>query len=134
MRHLVLPALFVPLLAVGCSGDGGSTPTAPAAPQLELASAEVVVDGRAAIGGVVYCQYERPGGMGMHGRGTFALYDDGTHGDGVPNDGLYCFEDDRAEYGCHGDGAGPGDYHYEFWGRHAAFGESAHRRVTITVR
>lgn len=160
MRHLALPALLLPLFA-GCCCSGGSTPTPPAVPQLELVSAEVVVggqvlngptipmhhasgptrfearlhvDGRPATGGVVYCQYERPGGMGRHGHGTFAMCDDGTHGDGVSNDGLYCLEDDREEYGCHGDGAGPGEYQYEFWGHHAAFGDTTHRRVTVTVR
>lgn len=96
--------------------------------------ARLHVEGRAAIGGVVSCQYEPPGGMGMHGRGSFAMYDDGARGDGVPNDGLYCFQDDLEEYGCHGDGAGHGDYHYELWGRHASFGDSSHLRVTVTVR
>lgn len=156
-----LPLVLLSLLVAGCGGDGGSTPTSPAAPHVELATADVVVDGQVLngqtvpmhqgggptrfearmeldggplSGGVVYCQYDRPGGMGMHGHGTFAMYDDGTHGDHTAGDGIYCYEDDREEYGCHGSGAGPGEYHYEFWGHHAAFGDSAHRRVTVTVR
>jgi len=154
---------LLPLLIgfAGCS-DGGSTSTSPATPRFEVASAAVVVDGQVVngqsipmhhdgtptrfearlhidgqpvAGGTVYCQYDRPGGMGgMHGQGTFTMYDDGSHGDPTPGDGLYCYQDDRDQYGCHGEGAASGEYHYEFWGRHHAYGETAHQRVTVTVR
>jgi len=155
-RFLLPLALF---LAVGCNG-GGSSPTSPAGQSFAMTSAAVVVDGqtvngmtmpavhgggptrfearleldgRPATGGVVYCDYDRPG-MGMHRQGRFTMYDDGTHGDHTPGDGLYCLQDDLREYGCHGDGAGPGDYHYEFWGEHPAHGATAHRQVTVVVR
>jgi hypothetical protein len=74
-------------------------------------------------------------GMGSgHHQGRFQLYDDGTHGDHVPGDGLYCFEDFAAEYGCHGPKAQPGEYHYEFWGEHQQDGHHSNRhRVTVTL-
>lgn len=147
-------------LLSGCDGSA-SSPAAPSRATFEMTAAQVVVDGqvvngtevpardegpptrfearleadhRPVTGGVVYCQYERPDGHGMHRQGVFTMYDDGTHGDHTPGDGLYCLSDDRSQYGCHGDGAGPGTYHYEFWGRHPSWGETAHHRVTVTVR
>jgi len=148
-------------LGLAACGGGHSSPTSPAATRFEMTSEQVVLDGQVlneqtvpmyhgsgstrfearlaldgapAAGGVVYCQYDRPGGMGMHGTGVFTMYDDGTHGDRTAGDGLYCFEDDRDEYGCHGPGAGSGEYHYEFWGQHPAWGTTEHHRVTVTVR
>ncbi|HSM13860.1 MAG TPA: choice-of-anchor X domain-containing protein [Thermoanaerobaculia bacterium] len=159
-RIALLPALLL-VLATGCGG--GSSPTSPATGQsFEMTTAQVVVDGQVlngatvpmhqggatrfearleadglpARGGTVYCRYDRPGGGmgGMHRQGVFTMYDDGTHGDHTPGDGLYCLEDDRGEYGCHGDSAGPGEYRYEFWGEHPAHGQTAHHQVTVTVR
>jgi hypothetical protein len=84
-------------------------------------------------GAQVWLRYERPGTMGMMGKsGVVMLYDDGTHGDHAPGDGLYCLYDERDADGCHGSGAPMGDYHYEFWGSHSQ-GESNHMRVTVTV-
>lgn len=158
-RALQLLAVAGVGLALACDGSS-SSPTAPTRVTFVMTSAEVQIDGqvvngtvlpahhdgsptrfeahleadgRPVTGGVVYCQYERPG-AGMHHQGVFALHDDGTHGDRIPGDGLYCLRDDREQYGCHGGGAGPGTYHYEFWGRHPAWGETDHHRVTVTVR
>ncbi len=159
-RQLAPCALL--LVAAGCGGGDGSTPTSPAAPLFALASVEVVVDGQVvngmtvdmhqgggatrfearlhvdgqpASGGVAYCRYDLPGGGRMMQRqGVFSMFDDGTHGDRIPGDGVYCYQDDRAEYGCHGEAAGAGEYHYEFWGQHQAYGETMHRQVTVIVR
>jgi hypothetical protein len=155
-----LPLVAGALLLAACGG-GRSSPTSPAAARFMMTSEQVVLDGQVlndrtvtmyqgagstrfearlaldgapATGGTVYCRYDRPGAMGMHGQGTFTMYDDGTHGDQTPGDGLYCLQDDRDEYGCHGPGAGPGDYHYEFWGEHPGWGTTEHHRVTVTVR
>jgi len=69
----------------------------------------------------VVLQYSQPGfnhhsGSMMGGfRGTATFYDDGTHGDDVPGDGVYHFMDPDDDIGCHGTEAPRGEYHYEFW-------------------
>ncbi|HSF15057.1 MAG TPA: hypothetical protein VLK65_05855 [Vicinamibacteria bacterium] len=69
----------------------------------------------------VVLRYSQPGpnhhgGPMMGGfRGTVLCYDDGTHGDDVPGDGIYHFMDPDDAIGCHGFEAPPGPYHYEFW-------------------
>lgn len=112
-------------LAIG-HGDGASTLF-----QAHLLDAA----GRPLAGAVVRVRYQRPGGMGMMGgrHGDFRLYDDGTHGDPVPGDGIYCFEDWEAIYGCHAEGLGAGEYHYEFWGEHDGH-QSNHHEVMVTLR
>ena len=88
--------------------------------------------GRAVAGGRVLVDYQRPGGM-MHARGQFLLYDDGTHGDPVAGDGIYCFEDMEHEYGCSGEDMQPGAYHYEFFGVDHDGMHSNHRHVIVTL-
>lgn len=70
----------------------------------------------------VTLQYQQPGpnhhagGMMMGAfRGTVLCYDDGTHGDDVPGDGIYSFMDPDDDIGCGRFHAPPGDYQYEFW-------------------
>lgn len=69
----------------------------------------------------VLLQYSQPGpnhhgGRMMGGfRGTVLCYDDGTHGDDIPGDGVYHFMDPEDDIGCHGLDAPPGEYHYSFW-------------------
>ncbi len=151
-------AFCVVLLLAGLVACGDS-PTAPGANRLQLDQAMIMVgdtvmngatigrnhgngaptrfearlrnpDGTPALGHQVRIQFARPGGMHMH-RGEFRLYDDGTHGDYQAGDGIYCFEDDRWQYGCSGPGTGPGNYEYEFCGFHQGGGES--NRVTVKV-
>lgn len=155
-------ALCVTLLAavllvggLGCGGDG-SSPTQPDAATLTLTTAAVTVDGTLYNGGTYHhggghgdsTRFEArlmlsgapaPGarvwvayGQGMMG-GRFALYDDGTHGDHEPGDGLYCLEDFDGEYGFHHAGAHHGTYHYDFWGELHGMAESNHRGVTVQV-
>jgi len=64
----------------------------------------------------VRVEFNVPGMGMMHRTGSFMLHDDGTHGDLMPHDGVYCYEDAAGEYGCHGSNAQPGEYHYEFCG------------------
>lgn len=61
--------------------------------------------------------HQGPGGM-MDGpaQGLMTLYDDGSHGDPTPGDGIYCYEDQQGLYGFHMHGAAAGTYHYEFFG------------------
>lgn len=166
-RISVTAVALVPLvlMAVGCSGGGDGSPSAPTSQNLVLSEAVVSVDGQAvngqtlppgfgngsttrfeahlrdgsgpAQGHTVWVEFDRPMGQGMgHGQyqGRFQLYDDGTHGDHVPGDGLYCFEDFEQEYGCHGPNAHAGEYHYEFWGEHRQDGHHSNRhRVTVTL-
>ncbi|MGB3563640.1 MAG: hypothetical protein WBH85_11410 [Thermoanaerobaculia bacterium] len=90
-----------------------------------------------ALGHTVWVEFDRPMGQGRgtgHHQGRFQLYDDGTHGDQVPGDGLYCFEDFAAEFGCHGPNAQAGEYHYEFWGEHQQDGHHSNRfGVTVAL-
>ena len=83
---------------------------------------------------MMWLEFERPRGMGMgHHTGRIPLYDDGTHGDRVAGDGLYCFEDFVGDYGCHSDDANSGEYHYEFYGVHHDGHESNHMTVSVTI-
>ena len=142
----------------GC-GSGSSTPTSAPAPSLTLTAAAVLVGGQTVSGmtlpqghgqgmatrfearmgmngtplpgAQMWMQYQRPGGM-MGGSGTVPLYDDGTHGDRTPGDGLYCLEDAVGTYGCHAAGSPMGQYHYEFWGSGSGY-ETNHQTVTVTI-
>ena len=53
--------------------------------------------------------------MGGGYQGTTLCYDDGTHGDDIPGDGLYHFMDPQNQIGCHGYDAPRGEYQYHFW-------------------
>lgn len=86
-----------------------------------------------ATGHVVRVEYEMPGMGMMRHHGTFMLHDDGTHGDLVPHDGLYCFEDTAGEYGCHRTDAQPGEYHYEFCGIDPHGHESNRMQLKVTL-
>ena len=69
----------------------------------------------------------------MNGPGLFQLHADGTHGDRVAGDGIYCLEDHDGTYGFHHSGARHGQYRYEFYGFHRSGMESNHRVITVTV-
>jgi hypothetical protein len=68
----------------------------------------------------VVLQYSQPGtnhhgGPMMGGfNGTVLCYDDGTHGDDIPGDGVYHYMDPDDDVGCHGLDAPPGEYRYSF--------------------
>lgn len=90
--------------------------------------------GNPVVGGQVQVRYGMYGMMGHMGgymhQGEFYCYDDGTHGDPVPGDGIFCFVDDAHHYGCHRAGARPGEYHYEFCG----FDQHGHESNRMDVR
>ena len=107
---------------LGCDGSSGS-PTAPSVDRLSLASASIEAGGvpvgdvyhhgehgggstffsarlvsgsDPGSGHYLYVHATPPGGMGgmgMWGTHQFQLWDDGTHGDPVAGDGIYCLED-----------------------------------------
>ena len=155
-------ALALAMLVVGCSSDSDSGPTSPEAPEFEVARAIVSVNGDTVNGqtlpqghgeggstrfeaemmsngmrepqATVWMEYDRPRGMGhMRHTGRVQLYDDGTHGDRVAGDGIYCLEDFEGEFGCHAANAETGEYHYEFYGTHHDGHESNHMTVTVTI-
>jgi len=72
------------------------------------------------VGGQVQVRYGTTGMMGHMGGymplGEFYCYDDGSHGDPVSGDGIFCFVDDAQQYGCHRADARPGEYRFEFCG------------------
>jgi hypothetical protein len=155
----IAAAALVAIILTGCNGNGG--PTAPESSSLVLTSATVSVNGQVlngetlprghgegvaerfeavlekdgvrVTGGTVRVQHDSPGGM-MMGSPVFHLYDDGTHGDRMPNDGLYCFEDFQGQYGCHTEQASRGSHHYDFAGMDSQGHKSSQMRVTVTIR
>jgi hypothetical protein len=159
--HLALAVVLA--AAAVLAACGGSSPSEPAPGRLALSAATVSVSGtvvngttvtrghgegsstrfearlldaagKPAAGHTVHVGYERPGGHGaMMGGGNFTLYDDGTHGDHVAGDGLYCYEDFAGAYGCHAAGAPLGEHHWDFYGIDPMGGETNHMRVTVTV-
>jgi len=84
-------------------------------------------------GGRVRIRYEIPGMGMMHRNGEFMLYDDGTHGDHMPGDGEYCYEDVMGEYGCHGSNRPMGPYQYDFCGFDEHGAEGNHMMLTVTL-
>lgn len=157
-RVLYTAGALATLALFACSG-GGNSPTAPGAPVMQLTQADLQVGGKSVagqtlgpghgqgqstffmaelrFGGVpapgheVWVRFERPGGMMGRSQGQFRLYDDGTHGDPTPGDGIYCLLDKESRYGCHGGDMRDGEYHYEFWGQHQAGQESNHLHVRV---
>lgn len=153
-RVLSFASAVLAVWTAGC--DGGGSPTRPAPDRLTLTSAAVSVDGVVYNGGTFdheeghgeSTRFEArlmvdgtpaPGervwvshGRGMMG-GRFPLFDDGTHGDPVAGDGLYCLEDFEGDYGFHHAIAPHGTYRYDFWGQHHDGGESNHLEVVIEV-
>ena len=145
------------------SACDGSTPTQPSSSALVLQMAAVSVNGtivngttvsrdhgagsstrfeahlvdlagRPALGHTVRVDYMRPNGHGsMMNGGRMTLYDDGTHGDRMANDGIYCYEDFGSEYGCHGANAPMGRHDYDFFGMGPSGDETNHMLVTVTV-
>lgn len=97
--------------------------------------AHLTRDGVPVSGQTVRVAYEMPTGHGMMGRSTghFPLYDDGTHGDPTPGDGIYCYEDHAGQHGFHHPGAGHGNYHYDFHGLHPDGRETNHMTIDIVV-
>lgn len=155
-------ALVVLSLVACSSGSGEDNPTSPANPDLVLTSADILVSGQSVAGGtfsqghgegsstrfeaelmsngqlapgqMVWLEFDRPMGMGMgrhHNR--VQMYDDGTHGDRIAGNGIYCLEDFAGDYGCHRADAEPGEYHYEFYGEHQDGHESNHMTATVTI-
>lgn len=61
--------------------------------------------------------------------GSVLCYDDGTHGDDMPGDGVYHYMDPDDQIGCHGANAPMGDYHYTFWAEHM----NGRRSNTVSV-
>lgn len=155
----IVAAALAAVILAGCDGNGG--PTSPGGSLLVLTRATVSVngqvlngetlplghgegvaerfeavlekDGARMTGGTVRVQHDNPGGM-MMGSPVFHLYDDGTHGDSVPGDGLYCFEDFQGQYGCHTKQAARGSHHYDFMGLDSQGHKSSQMRVTVTIR
>lgn len=96
--------------------------------------AHLWLDGVHAPGEVMQVRYDRPQGMGMMGGpGLFQLHDDGTHGDRIAGDGIYCLEDHDGTYGFHHAQAHHGQYRYEFYGVHHTGLESNHHVITVAV-
>ena len=155
----IVAAALVAVILTGCNGNEG--PTSPEGLSFVLAQATVSVngevingetlpqghgegaaerfeavlekDGARMTGGTVRVQHDSPGGM-MMGPPAFYLYDDGTHGDRTPGDGLYCLEDIQGQYGCHTNQASRGSHHYDFMGMDGQGHKSNQMRVTVTIR
>ena len=66
--------------------------------------------------------------------GTVDCYDDGTHGDDVPGDGIYHYTDPNHQIGCNGRNAHPGEYTYSFYCEDIHGQRSNTASVTLTRR
>lgn len=163
MRTLTTLIFSTLLVFVAACDGSSSSPTGPATTKLTLATAEIEVDGTRvgdawqhpgrdvgstrfearlmangvpAAGHHLFVEVTPPQGMGGHmwSQHRFELWDDGTHGDPVAGDGIYCLEDLEGQHGFHHAGARHGEYHYEFWGaHHDDFSQSNHMRRTVRV-
>lgn len=159
---LLVAVAFAALSVTGCDGSGPASPTSPQSDGvLTLTAASVSVDGQVlqpgetfhhpdgpaqatlfqatlmgpygpATGHVVEVRFRRPDGM-MNRNGAFRLYDDGTNGDPVAGDGIYCYRDPDGLYGFHHGRASQGRYHYDFCGLYANGAETNHWVVDIDV-
>ncbi len=158
-RFAIAAAALITVTLLGCNGNGG--PTSPDGSPLVLTRATVSVNGQVIngeilpqghgeggtarfeavlekagvrmAGGTVRVQHGSPGGM-MMGPPEFHLYDDGTHGDRTPGDGLYCLEDVQGQYGCHTSQAPRGTHHYDFMGTDGQGHNSNQMRVSVAIR
>ncbi len=82
----------------------------------------------------VWVEHHRPGMMGMMGSDAmFQLHDDGTHGDHVAGDGVYCYDDVDGEHGCHTSETALGEHRYEFHAMDHEGHESNHMTLTVTI-
>lgn len=163
MSRKPVEALLFVAATFAAAACNRSTPTEPAVRALVLRQATVSVDGvvvngatvsrrhgpgastrfeahladlsgNPALGHMARVAYSRPDGHGsMMDGGRMTLYDDGTHGDRVSGDGVYCYDDLDGTYGCHGDNAQMGQHSYDFVGMDHAGGESNHMLVTVNV-
>ncbi len=91
-----------------------------------------------AAGHTVQAQYQVPhhgpgNMMGGPDQGLMTLYDDGTHGDPIAGDGIYCYEDVQGQYGLHRHGAPAGQYNYEFFGVDHDLHHTNHVNVIVTM-
>ncbi len=155
-----LAVTFLLLAAWGCGSDD---PTAPEIAEVTLSGAKVSINdqsldgrnihqgeysdpmryearladrhGNLIPGGRVQVQFGMPGMMGHMNRtmGEFYCYDNGTHGDPVAGDGIYCFVDSMGGYGCHRADAPLGEYNYDFCGYDQHGQESNHMEVGVTL-
>ena len=124
------------VLVAGQSVAGGTFPQGHGEGSSTRFEAELKSNGQPAPDQMVWLEFDRPmgGGHGMMRHSDRVLmYDDGTHGDRVAGDGIYCLEDFAGNYGCHRADAEPGEYHYEFYGEHRDGHESNHMSVTVTI-
>ena len=132
------------LTCFACDSAGSrEVPTAAAGSQVQLAGADVLIDGQSVAGQSIapgsgsatlftvtlvdpadtvrvqsmVLEYPRHSMMGMTGgTATMALHDDGMQCDPVAGDGHYCYLDDDGHIGPHDPDCPQGDYVYRFHG------------------
>ncbi len=160
--NFVTALLLAALLSACSSGSDSSSPTDPPNAELTMTSADVLVSGQSvagqtfsqghgegsstrfeaelmlngqmAPGQMAWLEFDRPMGMGMmRHTDRVQMFDDGSHGDRVAGDGIYCLEDFKGDYGCHRADAETGEYNYEFYGEHQDGHESNHMTVKVTI-
>lgn len=118
-------------LLVGGQPVSGTLPVGHGMGQTAVFEGTLMMGQMPAPGYEVWVEFDRPMGMMGPHHGRFRLYDDGTHGDPVAGDGIYCFEDFQRAYACNGNAMMPGEYHYQFYGVHADGHETNRMHVRI---
>ena len=161
--RITLFALALGILALlsGCSGDGGGRANDVLQSDVRLAGADVLIDGTSVDSATVapgsgsstlftatladpgdtsrirnvQMEYPVHSSTGMMGHGsTVSMYDDGSHGDPVPGDGVYCYLDADGHIGPHDDDCPRGDYVYRFHGTDMLGHETNWIECRVTVR
>ena len=81
----------------------------------------------------VWVKFSGPSMMNP-GSGMFQMYDDGSHGDRIPGDGEYCFENFNEAPRIHMGNAMSGHYTFEFYCQDSSGNHSMHNNAWVDVR
>lgn len=86
-------------------------------------------------GMTVWVQFRSPSmGMMTSGMGAMRMYDDGTHGDHMPGDGEYCYEDEDDMPGMHMMDAPHGHYEFDFYCENTHGDHGNHQSAYVEIR
>lgn len=121
-------------------GASAAQPSTPPVMRLSVRFQEAG-DGTPIDSGVCDYGHHGRGSMGgmMDHNGRFMLYDDGTHGDPMPHDGIYCFEGEMAGMmrsmgmGMHDANEMAGDHTADFYCTDTQGRQSNHMDVRFTM-
>ena len=143
--------LCFPVLLISCSEDNGTTSKQVPFPQsvsisiggqnvtntainsgMGNSTLFVARPSRVEPGLTVWVKFKGSSMMST-GSGMFQMYDDGTHGDRIPGDGEYCFENFNEAPRMHMGNAMSGHYTFEFYCQDSNGNHSSHNNAWVDV-